>query len=135
MKDCTRREFHLLVAATGLAACGPSTAATLTPANDMVTLTFAQFPPLAMAGGSVVVDVKDRFPIVVVRSGDGTAVAVSATCTHAGCLMSFDGRAVHCPCHNANFSLAGAVLNGPTSVPVPIYAATVQPDAIVVDLS
>jgi nitrite reductase/ring-hydroxylating ferredoxin subunit len=135
MKDCTRREFHLLVAAAGLAACGPSTAATLTPANDMVTLAFAQFPALAMAGGSVVVDVKDRFPIVVVRSGDVTAVAVSATCTHAGCLMSFDGRAVHCPCHNANFSLAGAVLNGPTSVPVPIYAATVQADAIVVDLS
>jgi len=39
MADCTRRQFHLLVAA-GLAACGTSTSATLTPANDVVTLSF-----------------------------------------------------------------------------------------------
>jgi cytochrome b6-f complex iron-sulfur subunit len=135
MGNCTRREFHLLVAAAGLAACGSSTAGTLTPANDLVTLGFAQFPQLANAGGSVVVDVKDRFPIVVVRTDEATAIALSATCTHAGCLMSWDGHEVHCPCHDANFSPTGAVLSGPTTVPVPVYAATVQGDAIVVNLA
>ena len=135
MKPCTRREFHLLVAAAGLAACGPSTAATLTPANDLVTLDFAKFPALGNPGGSVVVDVQDRFPIVVVRTGDTSAVALSATCTHASCLMAWDGQAVHCPCHNANFSLAGGVLSGPTTVPIPVYAATVQGSAIVVNLA
>lgn len=135
MADCTRRQFHLLVAAAGLAACGTSTSATLTPANDVVTLSFAQFPALAMGGGSVVVDVKDRFPIVVVRTGDASALALSATCTHAGCIMSWNGMAVHCPCHDANFSPTGAVLSGPTTIPVPVYAATVQPDAIVVNLA
>jgi nitrite reductase/ring-hydroxylating ferredoxin subunit len=135
MGDCTRREFHLLLAAAGLAACGSSTAATLTPANDLVTLSFAQFPALANGGGSVVVDVQDRFPIVVVRTGDASALALSATCTHAGCIMSWNGMAVHCPCHNASFSSTGAVLGGPTTIPVPVYAASVQSDAIVVNLA
>jgi len=136
MGDCTRREFHLLVAAAGLAACGSSTGATLTPANNAVTLGFAQFPMLAQPGGGVVVDVKDGFPIAVLRTGDGSAIALSATCTHAGCIMSVDAGAqtLHCPCHDANFSSTGAVLNGPTTIPVPVYSATVLPDAIVVSL-
>ena len=135
MGDCTRREFGLLVAAAGLAACGSSTAATLTPTNNLVTLGFAEFPALNHSGGTVVVDVKDRFPIAVVRTGDATAVALSATCTHAGCIMAWNGQALHCPCHNANFSAEGAVLSGPTTVPVPVYAAVVQADGIVVNLA
>jgi Rieske Fe-S protein len=37
--------------------------------------------------------------------------------------------------HNANFDLSGAVLGGPTMIPLPVYAASVGPDAITVDLS
>jgi cytochrome b6-f complex iron-sulfur subunit len=139
MSGCTRRQFHRFVAGTaaGLWACGTSSA-TVAPTGGTVTLSFAQFPALGSPGGSVVVNVQGAFPLAVVRTGDLSAVALSATCTHQFCLMSFDaGRnTLHCPCHDADFDLTtGAVLRGPPPVPVPVYTATVQPDAIVVSLS
>ena len=109
----------------------------MTPNGNQVTLSFAQFPALTSVGGGVVVAVQGGFPIAVVRTGDATAVALSATCTHAGCTLDFAAaqEQLHCNCHNANFSLSGAVLNGPTMIPLPVYAATPGSDAIVVDLS
>jgi cytochrome b6-f complex iron-sulfur subunit len=72
-----------------------------------------------------------------VRTGDATAVALSATCTHAGCLLRYEASPsqLHCDCHGANFDLTGAVLRGPAIIPIPEYAATPGADAISVDLS
>ena len=138
MSGCSRRTFNLFVCGVGaeLLACGAATT-TLTPVGDLLTLTFAQFPALAKAGGSAVVDVAGGFPLAVVRHDDTSAVALSATCTHAGCILRYDASAsdLHCDCHGANFALSGAVLHGPTSIPLPVYAATIGTDAITVDLS
>jgi cytochrome b6-f complex iron-sulfur subunit len=138
MSGCSRRVFNLALCGVTaeLLACGTALP-TLTPAGNMVTLTYAQFPSLAMAGGGVVVNVAGGFPIAVVRTGAASAVALSATCTHAGCTVDFDANAndLHCPCHNANFDLSGAVLSGPTVIPLPVYLATPGSDAIVVNLS
>jgi len=90
---------------------------------------------LAAPGGSAVVDVQNGFPIAVVRTGDATAVALSATCTHAGCIVDASAGGLHCPCHDADFDLTGAVLRGPTTIPLPVYAATPGSNGIVVDLS
>ena len=138
MSGCTRRTFTLVLGGVTveLVACG--TAATTLPANgNLVTLTYAQFPALAAPGGSAVVDVQDRFPIAVVRTGDASAVALSATCTHQACILQYQASAtqLHCNCHNADFDLTGAVLRGPTVIPLPVYAASPGPDGIVVDLS
>jgi nitrite reductase/ring-hydroxylating ferredoxin subunit len=141
MPRLSRRQFHALVAAGAgtclLGGCAAGVQATLTPVDDMVVLTFAQFPALATAGGSAVVGLSDRFPIVVVRTADTSATALSATCTHAGCILGYEPgpNQIHCPCHNANFSLQGAVLGGPTSIPLPVYTATVESDGISVNLS
>ncbi len=138
MSGCTRRVFNLACcgAAVELLACGTSMA-TVTPSGNQVTLGYAQFPALASAGGAAVVDVQGGFPIAVVRTGAATAVALSATCSHAGCIVQYAPAAnqLHCNCHNADFDLGGAVLRGPTSIPLPVYAATPGSDAIVVDLS
>jgi cytochrome b6-f complex iron-sulfur subunit len=141
MRACTRRELHVIaLASVGRALLGCNRGApvdgTATPVMNEVTLTFESFPKLITAGGSAVVDVTGSFPIVVVRTSDTEAVALSATCTHAGCLVGFSGdNEVHCPCHNANFKLDGSVINGPTSIPLPVYAATVAPGGIIIDLS
>lgn len=137
-RDCTRRTFNLFVCGVGagLFACGSSTTV-VTPSGNQLTLSYAQFPALAKAGGSAVVDVAGGFPLVVVRTGDTTAVALSATCTHAGCILRYEASAsdLHCDCHGANFSLGGAVLSGPTTIPLPLYAATTGDAAITVDLA
>jgi cytochrome b6-f complex iron-sulfur subunit len=141
MASCSRREFAALALAgagrllTGCNQIMPD--GTVTPAMAQATLTFAQFPSLATAGGSAVVDVTGSFPIVVVRTSDTAATALSATCTHAACLVGYAPATndLHCPCHDANFTLDGAVESGPTTIPLPVYRAQVLPDGIVVDLS
>jgi Rieske Fe-S protein len=102
--------------------------------GGVVTLSFSQFPELATVGGSVVVDVSGAFPIVVVRTGATTAAALSATCTHQGCIVHFVTTSgdVHCDCHNADFDLMGKVLRGPPPVALPTYQATVTSSAITV---
>ena len=139
MNGCTRRTFNLIVgaAAVELWACGTSRPTLAPNSSNQVTLTYAQFPSLMSTGGSAVVDVQGQFPLAVVRTADATATALSATCTHAGCIVDYDGaaKALHCPCHNADFDLQGNVLRGPTSIPLPVYKATPAADGIVVDLS
>jgi cytochrome b6-f complex iron-sulfur subunit len=137
MGDLTRRELHLLLAAAAGAALLPSCAASLTTVaapGGVATLTFAQFPALASPGGSTVVAVSGRFPIVVARTSATEATALSATCTHQGCIVRFVSASagVHCDCHNADFDLLGNVLRGPPPVPLPTYAAAVTADAIMV---
>jgi nitrite reductase/ring-hydroxylating ferredoxin subunit len=127
----TRRRFVAL-ACGGLAACGGLV--TVAPMGSVARLTFAQFPSLATAGGSAVAQVAGQFPIIVIRTSATAASALSATCTHASCIVGFDGTHVHCNCHDADFDLDGNVLRGPPPVPLPAYAAAVEADAIAVTL-
>jgi len=45
----------------------------------------------------------------------GLMHTVSATCTHLGCLVSFNAaeRSWDCPCHGSRFDVDGRVLQGP----------------------
>lgn len=51
---------------------------------------------------------------------DGTAHAVSPSCTHMGCRVSFNDaeRTWECPCHGSRFGLDGSVLQGPAIRPL-----------------
>jgi glycine/D-amino acid oxidase-like deaminating enzyme/nitrite reductase/ring-hydroxylating ferredoxin subunit len=51
----------------------------------------------------------------VYRDPAGDLHAVSATCTHLGCIVHFNDaeRSWDCPCHGSRFGTDGAVLNGP----------------------
>lgn len=51
---------------------------------------------------------------------DGRTYAVSPTCTHLGCVVSFNGveKAWECGCHGSRFALDGAVLQGPATRPL-----------------
>lgn len=55
--------------------------------------------------------------IGVYKDENGLVHAVSATCTHMGCDISFNQseRSWDCPCHGARFSIDGRVLNGPAN--------------------
>jgi len=53
--------------------------------------------------------------IAAARDDDGTLHAVSARCTHLGCLVQWNNaeRSWDCPCHGSRFGLDGTVLEGP----------------------
>ncbi|MGA4844157.1 FAD-dependent oxidoreductase [Streptomyces sp. G45] len=56
----------------------------------------------------------------VYRDADGALHAVSARCTHLGCLVAFNAaeRAWECPCHGSRFATDGRVVQGPATRPL-----------------
>lgn len=56
-------------------------------------------------------------PTAVYREEDGSTHAVSAVCTHMGCLVDWNDseRSWDCPCHGSRFSYDGEVLHGPAT--------------------
>jgi glycine/D-amino acid oxidase-like deaminating enzyme/nitrite reductase/ring-hydroxylating ferredoxin subunit len=57
----------------------------------------------------------------VYRDGDGTVHALSARCTHLGCIVSWNAaeRSWDCPCHGSRFDVGGRVVQGPAVKPLP----------------
>lgn len=58
--------------------------------------------------------------LAVYRDDDGALHAVSARCTHMGCLVDFNAaeRAWECPCHGSRFDTEGNVVQGPATKPL-----------------
>jgi len=58
---------------------------------------------------------------VLVRKKDGNLVALSAVCTHLGCIVQWqkDKQDFLCPCHAGHYSADGIVTAGPPPKPLP----------------
>jgi glycine/D-amino acid oxidase-like deaminating enzyme/nitrite reductase/ring-hydroxylating ferredoxin subunit len=71
------------------------------------------------AGSAAVVRVGGE-RCAVYRDQSGVVHAVSATCTHLGCMVAFNDaeRAWECPCHGSRFGIDGTVLQGPANHPL-----------------
>lgn len=62
----------------------------------------------------------DGHRCAVYRDEEGEVHALSARCTHLGCLVAFNQaeRAWECPCHGSRFDPAGNILQGPATRPL-----------------
>jgi cytochrome b6-f complex iron-sulfur subunit len=72
-------------------------------------------------------------PVLVIHMPDGFH-ALSAVCTHLGCIVAWDEQrsAIACPCHAAFFSIKGDVISGPPPAPLATYQVQVQGDQVFV---
>ncbi|MFC7721802.1 FAD-dependent oxidoreductase [Nonomuraea recticatena] len=54
------------------------------------------------------------------RDVEGQVHAVSALCSHMGCVVAFNDaeRTWECPCHGSRFALDGSILQGPATEPL-----------------
>ena len=70
-------------------------------------------------GQAVVVRVKGE-QTACYRDEAGTLHAVSAVCTHLGCIVAFNDAELSwdCPCHGSRFDVDGAILQGPANKPL-----------------
>jgi len=131
-KEMARRELLVLagvaagavVALVALPACGPATGS---PPTGMVSAGNVS----GLAVGSLQV-----MSNVAVGRDAGGLYAMSAVCTHAGCLLNDRATTVtaglSCPCHGSTFDGNGAVTAGPARTPLQHYAVTVSADGSVV---
>ncbi len=61
--------------------------------------------------------------VAAYRTPQGDLHLRSATCTHAGCVVRWNGfeRCWDCPCHGSQFSVEGEPLQGPATKPLEVY--------------
>ncbi|WP_068689370.1 FAD-dependent oxidoreductase [Thermobifida halotolerans] len=87
--------------------------------GDRLTTTHVDSVEEIPPGSGAVVRVNGQ-RCAVYRDGSGTAHAVSARCTHLGCIVAFNAaeEAWECPCHGSRFGLDGEVLHGPATHPL-----------------
>ncbi len=73
-------------------------------------------------------------PVLVIHTSDGFR-ALSAVCTHLGCIVYWDEarKVIACPCHAAFFNTNGAVISGPPPAPLPILRVEVKDGRIYVE--
>jgi cytochrome b6-f complex iron-sulfur subunit len=136
----SRRDFLTRI---GGGACAVTAAGSLVVTLDFLNPKVLFEPPTVFRAGSAM-----DYPEGTVRfnreqrayviGGGGGVFALSAVCTHLGCITRFlsDERAIACPCHGSRFDLEGNVVHGPAPRPLPWLE--VQTDAtgnLVVDTS
>jgi glycine/D-amino acid oxidase-like deaminating enzyme/nitrite reductase/ring-hydroxylating ferredoxin subunit len=75
----------------------------------------------ALQGGQGIVARIGARCFAIHRDGHGELQAVSARCTHLGCLVGWNeaDRTWECPCHGSRFAADGTVLQGPATEPLP----------------
>jgi Rieske Fe-S protein len=71
---------------------------------------------------------RSRETVFLVWNGAREVKVFSATCTHLGCQVLWDGEAKNfrCPCHGGVYAATGEVLDGPPPRPLDVVAARID---------
>jgi Rieske Fe-S protein len=101
---------------------------TVSPPTGPVTagnVSATQIGAMAVVAGEAVILGRDA----------GGLYAMSAACTHAGCLLSVNGATgaedLYCPCHGSLFDANGGVTRGPARDPLTHYRVEVATDGAI----
>ena len=73
-------------------------------------------------------------PAVVLQPSPGQFIALSAVCTHLGCIVQWlpDKNEFLCPCHAGRFGTDGQVLGGPPPKALAHLPLTIEDDQLLV---
>jgi glycine/D-amino acid oxidase-like deaminating enzyme/nitrite reductase/ring-hydroxylating ferredoxin subunit len=74
----------------------------------------------ALEPGHAAIMKVDGDNVAAFKDEEGRVHAVSAVCTHMGCLVGWNAtdRTWDCPCHGSRFDLSGEVVHGPATKPL-----------------
>jgi cytochrome b6-f complex iron-sulfur subunit len=92
----------------------------LAPRQGGATRKKAAIPATEVPEGDAKFFEFDSRTAVLVRKKGGDLVALSAVCTHLGCIVQWQKEKEEflCPCHAGRYSSDGAVLSGPPPKPL-----------------
>lgn len=91
--------------------------------NGVVSFDVGSSSPLAKAGSAALIQSSKGY-LLVDRPSTNKFNALSAICTHQGCVIGlFDSgkNQFVCGCHGSRFSLTGSVVQGPAGASLPTY--------------
>ncbi|OGU45205.1 MAG: hypothetical protein A3H45_08555 [Ignavibacteria bacterium RIFCSPLOWO2_02_FULL_55_14] len=76
--------------------------------------------------GSVTLNKEQK--VFLVRANEGYFYAVSAVCTHLGCIANWKSEegVIACPCHGSKFNKEGKLLEGPAPRSLPRFSITLD---------
>ena len=134
-----RRRFCTMMGTSSLAVAAVGgigvTAEYLTPNVLMEpSLVFEAGAPEEFAPDSVTMFPNKK--AFVIRTAGGAFYALSAVCTHLGCIVNWksDENVIACPCHGSRFNTEGEVLAGPAPRSlVRIHISLTDKNRLVVD--
>lgn len=136
-EEQARRRFLLLLGSGALGVAGLGlTGATLRFIEPNVLFEeerrFAVGRPEDVPVGTVLVLVRQR--VFVVREPRGF-YALSAVCTHLGCITRYEAeqRGFFCPCHGSRYSLSGTVTGGPAPQALIRLQLSIEQEQLIVD--
>ncbi len=130
--DTSRRDFfdEVTAGALGVAGLGAT----------VVTLKYLSPNVLFEPATTFRAGTPDRYPVnsvsyvadqqvYIVRTAEGV-YAVSAVCTHLGCITQWrpEANMIACPCHGSKFKSDGTKIEGPAPRPLAHFAITLTPD-------
>ena len=100
-----------------------------------LALKLSQVPQLQKVGSAVIIKLEGE-EIMLIREKQNSVKAVSPTCTHKYCDVSYNPtrRVLDCHCHASSFSLDGKVLGGPATRALKTFQAKIDGDRILVRL-
>ena len=80
--------------------------------------------------------VVERQVVFLVKTGAASVTALSSTCTHLGCRVSWNAaeQVLKCPCHGGVFDKSGAVKSGPPPQPLAKLPARIDGEQVLVEL-
>jgi Rieske Fe-S protein len=78
--------------------------------------------------------VVERQVVFLVKVADDEVRALSSTCTHLGCRVSWDSATeqLRCPCHGGVYDRTGAVVAGPPPKPLDTLPTRLDGDQVLV---
>ena len=71
------------------------------------------------------------------RFEDGGFLAMSAKCTHLGCMINTNSKTggFNCPCHASQFNKFGEVLAAPATRPLDLFSIEIKNGELLIDTS
>jgi cytochrome b6-f complex iron-sulfur subunit len=133
----SRRYFLELV---GIGAIGVTTVGSMVLSGEYLSPNVVKEPPTRFKIGS-----PENFPpgsvtlnkeqkVFIVRAKEGYFYALSAVCTHLGCIANWKSEEgiVACPCHGSKFDREGNVIAGPAPRSLPRFAMSLDDQGLLV---
>lgn len=125
----TRRYF---LEAIGGGAVGIAAAGSVVLTVQFLSPNVLREPPSKFKAGSV-----EEFPVgsvtlnkeqkvFIVRANEGYFYALTAVCTHLGCITNWKSEEgiIACPCHGSKFDREGGLIEGPAPRSLPRFSMT-----------